>query len=152
KISVSDLKLFLFSTPHFEYRDQPINVERRKALGLAAYLAIEEQPQNRDVLAALFWPDQDQVSARAALRGTLPALTALSADRWIDANRMTVTLDRQAVWVDIHQYLNRLNEVQAHHPGAGGLCDRCAQLLNEAADLYQDDFMAGFTLPDSVEF
>ncbi len=34
----------------------------------------------------------------------------------------------------------------------GGCCDRCLSRLAEAVTLYEDDFLRGFTLPDSLSF
>ena len=93
---MTELKLFLFGTPRLEYRGEAIHLNRRKALALAAYLALAEQPQSRDSVAALLWPDLDQIHARAALRSTLPALTAPVPVSWLEANRSILALKREA--------------------------------------------------------
>ena len=86
------LDLFLFGFPRIEYQGNHIEIERRKALALAAYLALSERPQSRDVLADLLWPDLDQKRARAALRSTLPALTLLSPQAWLRAAAASTAL------------------------------------------------------------
>ena len=74
-------RFYLFGAPRLEYLDQPVAIDTRKALALLAYLLIEKQPQSRDTLAALLWPESDQTSARAALRRTLsPLRNALFRD------------------------------------------------------------------------
>jgi DNA-binding SARP family transcriptional activator len=60
------------------WHGRPLHLERRKAIVLLAFLAMAEQRHNRDRLAALLWPDLDQQRARAALRSTSYALTALA--------------------------------------------------------------------------
>jgi DNA-binding SARP family transcriptional activator len=87
-----DLKLFLFGTPRLEYQGKAVTVERRKALALAAWLALQERPQSRDAVAALLWRDHDQEHARTSLRGTLPALTHASPHEWLVADRITLHL------------------------------------------------------------
>src|SRR5512135_1469376 len=107
-VYTTHLKLFLFGQPRLEYQGQALDVERRKALALVARLAIAEQPQSRDLLATLLWPDLDQQHARTALRSTLPSLTSLVPDDWLDADRMTIALNREAIWVDVTVFLSLL--------------------------------------------
>src|SRR5262245_24670168 len=73
----------------------------RRARGLLAYLAAHPGPHSRGHLAARFWPDVLDDSARASLRSALTELRqALGphADS-LAATRDTVALD--GVWVDI---------------------------------------------------
>jgi predicted ATPase/DNA-binding SARP family transcriptional activator len=56
------------------------------------------------------------------------------------------------VWVDVVEFRRLLAECERHTHGAGEACARCAGLLEEAAALYEDDFLAGFTLDDSAAF
>jgi DNA-binding SARP family transcriptional activator len=149
---MNDLRFFLFGSPRFEYQGNSIQVERRKALALAAYLALAKRPTTRDTLAALFWPDLDQERARAALRSTLPALTALSPQAWLEVDRTAVRLNREAVWVDVHMFLDLLVQSRLHGHGPETVCAACVPLLEEAATLYRDDFLSGFTLPDNTEY
>ena len=71
-----ETRLYLFGLPRVEPGDVSLTLERRKALALAAYLALAERPRPRDELAALLWPELNQERARAALRSTLPNLTS----------------------------------------------------------------------------
>src|SRR5687768_5350266 len=95
------LRLFLFGSPRIEYQGAVVQVERRKGLALAAYVALAERPQSRDTLAALLWPDLNQQHARAALRSTLPVLTTRFPQRWLAGDRITLRLNRDAIWVDV---------------------------------------------------
>ena len=71
---MAEIKLFLFGAPRLERNGATAEADTRKAIALLAYLALTSQPQRRDTLAALLWPDHDQSSARGALRRTLSAL------------------------------------------------------------------------------
>ena len=44
---MSQLQLLLFGPPHLEINRCPIELGRRKALALLAYLAVEAQPQSK---------------------------------------------------------------------------------------------------------
>ena len=74
-------KMYLLGTPRIEEDGEPLSISRRKTVALLAYLAATNQPHNRDFLATLFWPENDQASARANLRRDLSRLkNALGAD------------------------------------------------------------------------
>jgi DNA-binding SARP family transcriptional activator len=146
------LRLFLFGFPHIEYQGNPVEIERRKALALAAYLALSERPQSRDALADLLWPDLDQERARAALRSTLPTLTMLSPNAWLDADRTTITLKPEALWVDVRAFLDLLAQSRAQGCARETMDAECSRLLEQAVTLYEDDFLADFTLPNNADY
>ncbi|MCA9903345.1 MAG: hypothetical protein KC547_05770 [Anaerolineae bacterium] len=149
---MSELRLYLFGTPRIEFKSQAVKLERRKALALAAYLALSEQPQSRDALAALLWPELDETHARSALRSTLRALTADIPIEWIAADRMTVALKRDVIWVDVFEFMRRLRATSTHGHSSDVVCAECVEPLKEAIDLYHEDFLAGFHLADSIGF
>src|SRR3954447_7578374 len=70
----------------------PIRVDTRKALAIVALLAVEGRPYARDELAAMFWPESDDASARGAFRRTLSVLRSALGERWLRADRATVAL------------------------------------------------------------
>lgn len=149
---MADLKLRLFGAPHFAFNGKLIEGVRRKALALAAYLALTERPQTRDFLATLFWADQDSEHSRSSLRSSLHNLTSLSETEWLEADRLMVSLNTANIEIDVVQFIAALTRTRAHLHSDGILCDSCVAALNEAVDLYQDDFLAGFSIPDSLEF
>ena len=65
---MSQIALYLFGSPRVEYRGEPVQIRRRKAMALLVYLAMTEQAHGRDALATMFWPESDQSTARAGLR------------------------------------------------------------------------------------
>lgn len=149
---MADVRLFLFGTPRIEYRSHPVKVERRKALALAAYLALAEGSQSRDVLATFLWPDQDEEHARSSLRSTLRALTTPIAAEWIQADRNTLHLKREAVQIDALDFLDLLKRGQSHDHSPDVLCADCLEFHKQAVDLCSADFMSGFHLADSPEY
>ena len=149
---MTDFKLYLFSAPSLEYHNQGIRVPRRKALALAAFLALAEQPQSREAVAALFWPDLDQARAHAALRSTLPALTAHGPAAWLAVDRGTLAVNRGAIWVDVSEFRRLLALSRRHGHGPEAVCAECLPLLGQALALYRGDFMAGFSLAGSAEY
>ena len=147
------LQVFLFGVPRIERDGETIFVRRRKVMALLAYLAVTSQPHSRDALATLFWPEYDQSSARGNLRRDLSRLKRALGDGVLLVDRMQVTMNpKVALWLDVATFQMNLAKVRQHEHPSSQLCPDCNMALTEAVRLYSDDFMAGFTLPDSPEF
>ena len=102
---------------------------------------------------ALLWPEYDDEHARAALRRTLSTLRAALDAPHLVIDRDTVSLVPGAgLWVDVAEFRARLAACRTHGHAAADVCHACLAPLTEAAALYRDDFLAGFTLRDSAEF
>ncbi len=150
---MSELALFLMGPPRIERGGIVLNVDTRKATALIAYLAVTKQPQSRDSLAALLWPEYDQAHARATLRRTLSTLNKTLAGNWLHVDRETVALDAIAhFWVDVDEFYRHLEECKRHGHPTTGVCSACLDPLARAVSLYRDDFLAGFGLRDSPNF
>lgn len=150
---MSHLALYLFGPPRMERDGVVVNVDTRKAVALLAYLAVTRQRHSRDALAGLLWPEYDQPHARATLRRTLSALNKALAGGWLDVDRETVGLDqRSSFWLDIDEFHAHLAECRTHNHPSTATCPACLGPLSHAAQLYRDDFMAGFSLHDSSNF
>ncbi len=149
---LTSLKLILFGPPRVEREGQPVDVTRRKALALLSYLAATGQPHSRDTLATLFWPDVPQRQARGNLRRALSDLNAEIGDDVLLLDGETVALNVDGVESDVARFRACLAACSAHDHRPDDVCPNCVPLLAEAADLYQADFLAGFTLRDTVEF
>ncbi|MCP4289575.1 MAG: protein kinase [Gammaproteobacteria bacterium] len=134
------LHLTLFGQPQLSQNDQPIDLKSRKGLALLAYLAVEGSGQSRDGLAALLWPEYDQSRARANQRRTLFTLNKTPVRDWLAADPETIALRLDdADQIDVVTF--------ARLVAAGSI-----EALEQAAALYQGDFLAGFYVPDSEAF
>ncbi len=142
----------LLGAPRIEHDGVPVEVDTRKAIALAAYLAVTKQSHTRDALAGLLWPEYNQSRARAALRRTLSSLGKARAEGWLRADRDSVELANDAIRVDVTRFHDLLEECKGHGHPESEVCPECMPPLTEAVTLYRDDFMAGFGLRDSVAF
>ncbi len=127
-------------------------------MALLAYLAVTAQPHSRDVLAALFWPETDQTSARNYLRHDLFELKNAIGEDNLLVERERVGLNREAgLWVDVNEFRTQVQKVHLHgHLETGSEpqppCPECQAILAQAISLFTADFMAGFSLPEAREF
>jgi DNA-binding SARP family transcriptional activator/tetratricopeptide (TPR) repeat protein len=138
------LSFHFLGAPRLEIQDargtaKRIELDTRKAIALAAYLALTPQAHERDELAAFLYPDTDTSHARAALRRTLSTLKTALGENILEIERETLALHRTGVQVDVLEFRAL---AQQNTPEA----------LTRAAQLYQGDFLAGFTLRDSPAF
>jgi predicted ATPase/DNA-binding SARP family transcriptional activator len=150
---MSRLALYLLGSPRIERDGERVDIRRRKAIALLAYLAVMGGSHSRDALATLFWPEYDQSGARAGLRRVLASSKKSLGEGWLEIDRESASLNRDdGVWLDVDEFQALLAECQRHdHPGEE-VCPDCLPLLAEAAELYRDDFLAGFSLRDSPGF
>lgn len=150
---MSGLSIFLFGSPRIELDGAPISLDTRKAIALIAFLATTRQQYSRDYLATMLWSEQDQPHARSALRRTIFTLNRAFEGQWLKIERENLSLDLHAnIRVDVHDFQKLLAERRAHGHTPGEVCTACEPLLAGAVALYQDGFLAGFSLRDSPEF
>jgi predicted ATPase/DNA-binding SARP family transcriptional activator len=147
------LVLHLFGTPRIELDDQPLLIQRRKGAALLAYLATTQRPHHREALATLLFPEYDQISARENFRRILSSLHGKLKHAWLQIDRFTVALPPIAdLWVDVSHFHHLVVSTRRHGHRREEACATCLAALSEAAALYTDDFLRGFTLPDSPDF
>jgi predicted ATPase/DNA-binding SARP family transcriptional activator/Tfp pilus assembly protein PilF len=150
---MSEFRLSLLGAPALEKDGKPVQVGRRKAVALLAYLAVTGKAHSRETLATLLWPDSEPSLAYSYLRRDLSVLNKKIGEGWLDVTRESVALvEREDFWLDVEQFRRLLAAREAHGHPIDAVCPRCMPLLSEAVDLYRDDFMAGFTLPDALDF
>ena len=149
---MNELRLYLFGTPRIEFQGQLVKIGRRKALAIAAYLALAEHPQSRDTVAALLWPELDAEHAHSALRSTLSALTTPIPIEWIQADRTLLEVNREALWIDVNVFLELLAQTVTHGHQSEVICAQCVELYKRAIELYRVDFLEGFTLSASLDY
>ncbi|MGD1994294.1 MAG: tetratricopeptide repeat protein, partial [Anaerolineae bacterium] len=150
---MTEVRLLLLGPPHIERGGDPVEVDTRKALALAAYLAVTGEAHSREALATLLWPEYDSDRAYANLRRTLWSLRQAVGEERVDADRETIGLRNDpGMWVDVHAFRRCLTQCDDHDHQAAELCSDCVEALGEAVTLNRGDFLAGFTLPDSPQF
>lgn len=147
------LKLSVFGDPRLEREGTPLELDTRKAMALLVYLAVTGQSHSRDALATLFWPENDQSQGRTYLRRALWMLKNTLGEGPLLIERQSAGLAPDAdLWLDVSRFKSCLELVQDHGHQPDETCPACLPLLREAADLYQADFLEGFTLPAAPEF
>jgi DNA-binding SARP family transcriptional activator/predicted ATPase len=146
------VRLFLFGPPRIEQSGASLPLGVRKAIALFVYLAVTRQGHSRDALAALFWPESNQQEARASLRRMLYRLNQLlGTDGLVAANDVVLLNPQMDLWLDVAEFRRSVARCLASHKEMV-FDESSLQQLKEAIDLYNDDFMAGFSLPDCAEF
>ncbi len=133
------LSILLLGSPQILSDGQPTKLSRRKSRALVYYLAALDKPQSREHLLAFFWPDTPRAAAQQTLRTSLYGLRqALGAALLVEEDQIGL-----AAGVDVDT--RRLETALLDSNG-----DPTA--LQAAIALYRDDFLAGFSLPDSASF
>lgn len=137
---MAQLTLSLFGSPLVEQNNQRIPMVTGKTTALLVYLAVTQQRQSRQSLMALLWPNSDTKRARASLRRSLADLKKTVGAQWVQADGEMLYLDPEAmVQVDVWQFQQLLATEQPTN-------------IAQASQLYADDFLAGFNLPDAPLF
>jgi predicted ATPase/DNA-binding SARP family transcriptional activator len=145
--------LYLLGAPGLSVHGESVSLDTRKAIALLAYLVISAEEYARDGLAAFFWPEYPQSNARAALRRTLSVLNRALGGASLHTSRENVGLDlNYPIWCDVKQFQSLLDACGEHGHPVGEVCERCITPLEQAVALYRGDFMAGFSLRDSMAF
>lgn len=158
---MSALKLNLLGTFQAAVGDHPLTGFRSdKVRALLIYLMVEaDRPHRREMLAGLLWPDYSQEAAMRNLRKTLYLLRQAIdevqpglSDQLFEITRQTVQVYPTGSIVDLNQFQENLNTVKKHRHQHLHLCQACLDLLFEAAELYQGEFTAGFSLANAPTF
>lgn len=147
------LEIRLLGPPTFTLSGQPLQLVRRKSIALLAWLAVTRRPQSREAITGLIWPEFDHESSLMNLRRDLSWLRKTLGDGFVAADRLQIAIEPDApLWLDVQIFDSALSAVQKHNHPPTSLCPDCVANLSQAIELYQGDFMAGFSLADSNEF
>jgi predicted ATPase/DNA-binding SARP family transcriptional activator len=123
---------------------------------LLYYLAAQSEPVGRQTLLDLFWPDEDEESARRHLRETLSKLrTALPLPTLLHTAQDLVALDQNQVYVDAREFQTLLHQVRIYLklPLTAPLPEAAYQKLCKAVKLWRGQrFLAGVELPSTEAF
>ena len=122
--------------------------QTRKTGALLGYLAYnKEKPVSREVLADLFWPENDPEAARNSLRVALNSLRRqlepppIPPGGVLIADRATVALKSQSVLTDVAEFERALKTERG--ADESDLSTRTNALL-QAVDLYKGPLLAGW--------
>jgi DNA-binding SARP family transcriptional activator len=108
----------------------------RRTIGLLGYLATEQRPVARDLLVALFWPDESSSVGRANLSRELHNLAQVLPCCW-ESDRQKVTfIPAVDTFVDIYQ-LQKLIKTER---------------WGEASELLNGEFLEGLYLDHNTAF
>src|SRR6266498_3802453 len=147
------LVLQFLGLPQIHLDDQPIATDRRKAIALLVYLAMNDighphQRYSRESLSALFWPDYEQAKAFSNLRRTIWEVHQALGDGWLIADRESVHLNENSeIDLDVARFQGLLPESHSNNDPALRI-----PLLVEATKLYRNHFLTGFSLKDALNF
>lgn len=115
------------------FADSFLAGSKRVALFTYMLLAMPRGYHRRDKLTALFWPEFSQKNARNALSNMLYQIrSSLGKDLVLNRGTEEISLKREKIWCDalaFEEFLNNENPTRA-------------------LDLYRDDLLTGFHVPD----
>jgi predicted ATPase/DNA-binding SARP family transcriptional activator len=155
---MAKLELFLLGTPRLRRDGELLQFDTHKIIALVAYVAVSSletkgRRLSRASLVTLLWPDLEPSRARANFRRNLSLMRKALKGEWLDVDRESIRICSDAnFWLDIDHFNHLLRTCGTHGHPPEEVCTRCLAALEEAAALYEGDFMQGFGLRDSVEF
>src|SRR5215831_18402267 len=123
-------------------------------MALLAILAVEcDQPQRRERLAQLLWPEQSDAAARDNLRVALHRLRQALPTTYLRVSRESVQLTADAdTWLDVATFQALLSACQQHAHAELRTCAECIARLDQAVALYRGELLAAPLLSDSPAF
>jgi predicted ATPase/DNA-binding SARP family transcriptional activator len=150
---MSALAVYLLGPPRVERDGRALELGASKNVALVAYLAVTGEQHTREAISTLLWPELVPSRGRANLRRNLSLLRGALGEEWLDADREHVGLASDGdLWLDVRAFRALLDGWRGHGHGTDKLCAQCLEDLSEAAGLYRGDFLAGFSLRDSVAY
>ena len=144
---MSSLDIRLFGGLQISHNNLPVTgFISNKAAALFVYLALTGRPHQRDALAGLLWGELAETDAKNNLRQALANLRKL-VEPYLIITRDSVAFEPTAP----HTLDTRTFEQQLQ-AGRDRPAEIRFQLLQEAANLYQGDFLAGFFVREAPDF
>ncbi len=127
-----------------------------KTRALFAYLAVEsDRTHRRASLAGLLWPEKPERAARHSLSQSIYVLHSILPDECelLRATPQSVEFNPQAnLWLDTRVFKGLIQDAARHCPVSAWVCHACLENLEQAAGLFQGEFMPGFSLDGCETF
>ena len=143
-LSPPEIQVCLLGPPRVEWHNKPLAIPRSQARALLYRLATEPRPIPRETLCFLFWPDTSEHTARSNLSRLVSILHhALPLPEALVTEQDQIGLNHQHVQSDAALF----RQLRDHWKTTGDIA-----FLRQAADLFREPFLAGFSLPGSREF
>jgi DNA-binding SARP family transcriptional activator/pimeloyl-ACP methyl ester carboxylesterase len=150
---MEQLSLRLFGAPQVAHGGHAVSLRLHKERALLIYLAVTSRPHTRIALATLLWPDLDERSALAALRRTIYQLKVDIGESVLEVTANLIRLRSDvSLWLDTQQFSNAMRHCRGHEHPPDAPSTSCVAILEDGVRLYGDDFLSGFSLPDSEAF
>ena len=134
------LELRLLGHPQIQQNGTELtNLKKGKPLALFAYLAVTKRAHSRSVLAGLLWGDMSESTARKNLTKALGVLRP-HLEEYLTITPQTIAFDGDSdYWLDVEDFEAKIDDGAIPH-------------LQEAVQLYEEDFLAGFYVRSAPEF
>ncbi|MFQ5855458.1 MAG: tetratricopeptide repeat protein [Anaerolineae bacterium] len=145
------LQISLLGAPEIYIDSEPVSISSAKAQALLYFLIATRQPQTRDKLANLLWPETPARQARGSLRNTLYTLRQVLGD--LDpliAGNQTIRFNTEIDYcLDVEVFEESVSGLSEDEVAASPehLAD-----LERAVSLYRGEFLEGFGVPETYEF
>lgn len=152
-MAMEQLSLGLFGAPQVTCGGKRVSLRFQKELALLIYLAVTNRSHTRLALATLFWPEHEEARALASLRRALYQIKLDVGEGILDVKGGMIALSAAVdLRVDTHAFRAAAHLCRDHsHPPQAPFAS-CVAALDAAVRLYVDDFLAGFSIPDSPQF
>jgi len=154
------LSLALLGAYQIIFNHEPLGgLSSDKIRGVLAYLVVgSDRPHRRSFLAEMFWPDRPSSVARGNLKQAIAILRKVLGDR--DAPSPYLLVSRNNIqfnvsshyWLDLSDFTEALDASKNHGHRRLESCEKCAESLLHAVELYRGDFLSEFFLPGSRGF
>lgn len=150
---MAGLEISLFGPIQVVAGGQPVTAfESDKVRALLAYLAVEaDQPQRREKLTALLWPNMPEAMARGNLRHALANLRQVIGDHDVDPPHLLIS--RQTIQFNTRSDHSFDIALFTKNQQTSKLTiQQTFEQLEKNIALYREDFLAGFSIADSIIF
>lgn len=150
---MTQIEFLFFGPPCFRVNGTAVKINRRKAVALAAYLAVTAKPHTREKLATMFWPESASARSRASLRKALSLITKVLGKSWLNIDRETIGfVPHKSLRVDVNRFLELAAVLSQDKGGEKPDIPKQIKSLEEAAQICKPSFLAGFFLKDAPDF